>query len=201
MLITRHPSEAALAAHGAGTMPEGLSLAVATHLGFCPVCREAAGLVAALGGAMLEAVEPVAMAEDALAMVLARAERPVPLSPSRPRDATLPPPLDRAVFGAWRDVAPGYRWRGLRTGGAAWAGLLRAEPGCVLTGHDHTGLELTCVLTGALADASGRYGPGDVMEGEPGHVHEPRVDGTEPCLCVIAGEGDAIRGLLALIRR
>jgi len=201
VLISHHPSEAALAAHGAGTMPEGLSLAVSTHLGFCSVCRETAALMAVLGGAILEGIEPVAMAEDALAMVLARAERPVVSFAPRARDAALPPPLDRAAFGAWRDVAPGYRWRGLRIGGAAWAGLMRAEPGCALAGHDHTGMELTCVLTGALADASGRYGPGDVMEGEPGHVHEPRVDGTEPCLCVIAGEGDAIRGLLALIRR
>jgi len=201
-MITHHPSDPTVAAYAAGTLPEGLALVVATHLVACPHCRSLSYALDSVGGVMLEDLSPAAMAPDALDLALARSERPMPppsVAPSA--NPELPPPLDRCSFGPWWPVGAGIRWRPLRIGGSAWAGLLQVAPGRSLPRHGHDGPELTCVLRGAFKDSDGRYTAGDVAEPESEDDHQPWVDGTEPCLCVIASEGMRLRGLLGLAQR
>ena len=49
--ITHHISDALLLEYAAGTLEEGWSLAVATHLALCPDCRKRLALMEAAGGA------------------------------------------------------------------------------------------------------------------------------------------------------
>ena len=41
MTPRHHPSEATILAYAAGALHEGLSLVVASHMAFCPECRDA----------------------------------------------------------------------------------------------------------------------------------------------------------------
>jgi putative transcriptional regulator len=200
-MIRHHPSDATVTAYAAGSLPEGLALVVATHLTACPACRRLGSTAESIGGVMLEDLPPAAMAADALDRVLARSEVPVPPAPPRPTEPGLPPPLDRCTFGAWWRLGGGIRWRPLQVGGGAWAGLLQLQPGRALPLHGHAGRELACVLSGAFIDGDGHYAAGDLAEPDTGADHQPRVDGSEPCLCVIAAEGVRLRGLLGLAQR
>jgi putative transcriptional regulator len=199
-VITHHPSEATITSYATGSLPEGLALVVATHLFACPVCRRLNQTLEAVGGVMLEDLPPASMAPDALALVLARSERPVPARKPLRTEPGLPPPLNHCSFGPWWPVGAGIRWRPLRVGGSAWAGLLQVAPGRALPQHGHDGLELTCVLQGSFSDATGQYRAGDVAEPD-GDDHQPRVDSPDTCLCVIASEGMRLRGLLGLAQR
>jgi putative transcriptional regulator len=199
-MIQHHSSEATLAAYAAGSIPEGLGIVIATHLGQCPACRGALATLEATGGALLDELPPVALAGDALDRVLARtgeAPRAVPpvVNPE------LPAPLDRVSLGRWWTIGLGTRYRPLRTAGAAWGGLIEVQPGRSLPRHGHAGRELTCVLSGSFADGAGEYAAGDLSEPLTDHDQPPVVTGAQPCLCIIASEGMKLRGLLGFAQR
>ena len=205
MLINHHPSDATLTSYAAGTLPEALGLVTAAHLSFCPVCRGVVALAESVGGSMLDDLAPVDMDDDALTRVLARGDVAEIPTVTLVREPELPGPLKYCDFGRSWLVAPGLRWRPLRTsgrtGGLAWGGLLVAQPGRRFPRHAHTGLELTCVLRGSFVDANGRYGVGDLAEPEGDHDDPPWIDSAEPCICVIASEGFRLGGALGLLQR
>lgn len=180
-------------------MPEALAIVLATHLMQCSQCQCTLAELEAVGGAILETLPPVPLASDAANRLFDRStEPPAPLPVLH---AALPPPLDRVPMGEWWPIGNGLRWRPLRVGGVAWAGLILAQPGRTFPRHGHSGVELTCVLAGAFADRGHTYGVGDVNEPDVDHDHPPMVVGAEPCLCVIASEGMRLRGLLGRAQR
>lgn len=214
LLPNHHPSDALLVAYGAGSLAEGLSLAVAVHLAHCPDCRAALAEVEALGGALLEELPPSPLETLSLSATLARldleeapanpckAGRAGPLwgssRPARPgpRDGMdLPAPLRPYVLHAtdldgltWQRLAPGVRRVELmpRSAAGGAAQLLRIAPGTALPHHGHGGLELTVVLSGHFADEIGRYGPGDLAEVDGDTDHQPIADSHRDCICLIA---------------
>lgn len=204
-----HPSEALLLSYAAGALGEAEALAVSTHLTFCPQCRRAAAAAEAVGGALLEATAPVAMAADGLQAVLARLDAPVAQSaPSTPREAPLPG-LPRPLAGyvdaalaasGWRMAGPGVQQLRLATGGGAQARLLRLKPGTPLPEHTHRGCELTLVLSGSYSDELGRFARGDVAELDETIEHRPVVDQGETCVALIVTDAPLkFRGLMARI--
>lgn len=199
-MIRHHPSEATLAAYAAGTLPEALAIVTATHLTHCSACRLTLKTLEATGGALLDELTPVPLAADALQRLLVRVGEPAPPPPPI-LNPELPAPLNRVAFGRWWPIGVGFRYRPLQTTGAAWGGLLMARPGRALPRHGHAGLELTCVLSGSFADASGEYGAGDLSEPTTDHDQPPVVIGLEPCLCIIASQGMRLRGLLGFAQR
>ncbi len=199
-MISHHPSEATLAAYAAGTLPEALALVAATHLGQCHACRASLATLEATGGALLESLPPVPLSVDALDRITARMDQPA-AEPPPVLNPTLPAPLNRVSLGRWWPIGRGFRYRPLRASGAAWGGLLLAQPGRALPRHGHAGLELTCILSGAFADAHGTYSAGDLSEPVTDHDQPPVVVGAEPCLCVIASEGMRLRGLMGWAQR
>ncbi len=199
-MIVHHPSETTLLAYAAGSLPEGLALVAATHLAQCAACRQRLEGLQAIGGVLLDGVPPVRMSDDALDALLGRMGEPaVALPPVL--NADLPPPLDRVALGWWWPIGVGTRWRPLRVGGSAWAGLVHAQPGRALPRHGHDGLELTCVLSGSFIDGNGLFAAGDLEEPDGDHDQPPVATGSEPCLCVIASEGMRLRGLLGWAQR
>lgn len=199
-MISHHPSEATIVRYAAGTLPEALAIVTATHLGFCAHCQRTLTALEVTGGVLLDELPPVPLRDDALERLLSDLDQPPPAEPAvlHPK---LPPPLDKVMMGRWWPIGLGVRWRPLRVSGAAWGGLILAQPGQSLPRHGHNGLELTCVLSGAFADDTGHYLAGDLAEPDIDHDRPPVTVGTTPCLCVIASEGMRLRGVLGWAQR
>ena len=197
MSLHHHPSEAVLADYAAGALADGPSLVVSAHLERCPRCRAEVRLYEGVGGALMADLPPSQMHDDALALALARIERPAPppraSTPVRmgPEALDLPRALARRGVGPRRFVAPGI-WvapvpsshpDGWRTY------LLRAPAGAEVPHHDHHGPEFTVLLRGAYVDDTVRYGEGDFTESGPGREHHPQAEPDGPCICLISGQG------------
>ena len=118
MNIRHHPSDATLAAFASGTLDEGRSLVVATHLSLCGTCRGAMRAFEHVGGAHLEGLEPAPVRADALQRTLAQIELGEATLPGvqplrNPIASDLPAPLSQYAVGPWRWVGRGCigaRW-------------------------------------------------------------------------------------------
>lgn len=197
MSTTHHASDELLLDYASGALGEAWSLAVATHLALCPVCRRIVADMETLGGGMLDALPPAAIRDDTLAAVMARLDLPEPAAGTAEAEPALdgvapvlPQPL-RGYLGADLDRVP---WRRLGLGaqqvliptadGERTARLLRIPAGRPVPKHSHRGLELTLVLAGAFSDATGRYGRGDLQEADESLEHQPHAAPGEDCICL-----------------
>lgn len=204
MTISHHPDEAMLAAFAAGTLDLGQHVAIATHLASCANCQAWARTLERVGGALLDGSPPAALADGALDQAMARLDEPVPDSGPAVAIATDAPPqlprfVKRYTFGPWRRVAPRVSLRPIQLPepSPTRVFLLKSAPGTRLLQHEHTGLEMTCVLSGAFAQEGGRFGPGDFDFGNSTIVHEPRVEAGVDCVCLVAMQGELkLSGLL-----
>lgn len=200
-----HPRNTTLAGFAAGTLDEGRSLVVASHLATCGACREFVSALEEAGGQMLAEIEPVAMAEGAAARALhlladdeavPRAAQSKPMLPVwQPEQKTL---LGYEL-GPWRWIAPGlyHRVVNVPAGGDTRVFMLKAMPGLKIPAHRHTGTELTCVLSGAFIHEGGRFAAGDCDDADDDDGHSPVIDGGQECICLIAMQGQLkLTGLL-----
>lgn len=209
---TFHPEPEALLAYAAGDLDEATSVLVATHLALCPGCRAEVRRLEAVGGVLTEAIEPVALAPDALAATLARLDEPAaspqpvgraPAVASAPAAAdfdretllSVPAPLRDFLGGNLSDLP--WRWRGpsirefpLPIGdGGPRASLIRVRPGTALPAHTHTGPETTLVLCGAFVDEGNRFARGDVSIAGSDDDHKPVATPDAECLCFAVIDG------------
>jgi putative transcriptional regulator len=196
MTIEHHPEEAILAAYAAGAVDLGQRVALATHLHACPRCRTFVRYMEKAGGVLLDDETPAELGAGALGQTLARLDEPQPPTPApAPEIADAPPGLPafvrRYAFGPWRFVAPRVRMRPIRLPEPTPTRvfLLKSAPGTALLEHDHTALEMTCVLTGAFRHDGGRYGPGDFDLGDDSVRHQPYVEDGEDCISLVAMQG------------
>ena len=195
-----HPGEAILADYAAGNLPEGYALVIATHLSFCDECRAATGAIEALGGAVLEALEPEPMRGSAgTAKALpARAEAPRAPAPG------LPEPLASYVGAEgprWRRIGGGARQAKLEVGGAASVRLLSIPGGAAMPHHGHRGIELTLVLDGAFRDGDRVFGPGDLEVATDETNHAPIAEPGRECICLAATDAPLrLSGLARLVQ-
>lgn len=194
MNIRHHPSEELLLDYASGAMIEAYGVAVATHAALCPVCRAGIGDLEAIGGMLLETVEPVPLATatptlpSGIAPSVAR-HSSAPASPSA-RAPRLPQPLRDYLGGDIDDL----HWTRIGLGAfqiviptseqGATARLLRIPAGRPVPAHTHGGLELTLVLAGAFSDATGTYARGDLQEADETLRHQPHAAPGEDCVCL-----------------
>lgn len=202
--IRHHLSDQLLMAYAAGQLPEAFNLVVATHVSLCDECRARAASFDAVGGALLEEAEEIAMGEDALTRALERIEslpqatRSEPLKPA----GIFPAPLADYVGGdlsavRWRKVGGGVRQAILPTGRDASARLLYIPAGTAVPDHGHRGMELTLVLQGAFADDNDRFGRGDIEIADEDLEHTPVALAGEDCICLAATDAPLrFRGLI-----
>ncbi|MBP6010714.1 MAG: ChrR family anti-sigma-E factor [Alphaproteobacteria bacterium] len=185
---THHPDEVLLLEYAAGSLDEAKSLLVATHLALCPACRgivrsgEATGAALAFDGA----AEDVGAPPDVTGHAVERTRGPVTLPPG----PAVPEPL-RVYLGApvselgWVPVLSGMRAFPLPVfKGRSSVRLLAIEPGRRMPRHTHEGDELTLVLQGSFADATGNYARGDVATADASIDHQPQAGAGELCLCL-----------------
>ncbi|WP_292042871.1 MULTISPECIES: ChrR family anti-sigma-E factor [unclassified Brevundimonas] len=188
-------SEARMLAYAAGALSAPEAVVMATHLALRPQLKPWLNQLQKLGGIMLEDTPAEAMREDALATALSRIEtdageaaQPLPLNDM----PELPEPLRHYELGPWRWAGPGIKVRNVNAprDGKCRVILLKIEPGQKTPRHTHGGVELTCVLSGAYATETERFDVGDLEEADHEVLHQPRVVSDEPCLCVVALDGE-----------
>lgn len=200
MTPSHHPSDATLFDYGGGSLSEPLALAVVTHLSMCLDCRERLAEIEAVGGVLLEDLEPEALAPNAFARTLARldSEHSVAIAPDeRPArkgpfsDSPLAPYLGGVGELPWKRLGRGVAAVDLlrRHDRETRATLFRVSRGTLLPLHGHRGREMTVVLEGKFYDETGAFVPGDFIEHDSEVVHRPSVAADEDCVCLIAVEG------------
>jgi putative transcriptional regulator len=75
--------------------------------------------------------------------------------------------------------------------------LLKSAKGTSMLQHTHSGIEMTCVLTGSFSHDGGLFGPGDFDFGDDSVDHQPVVGSDEDCVCLVAMTGDLqLKGIL-----
>ena len=200
MTIQHHPAGALLTGFAAGTLDQGQHVAIATHLVGCSHCRGWMRSMEHVGGAVLAGLSPSAMSSGALARVGARldeqtqaAETPVMSLPAPLDDVPeLPAFVRRYPADSWRWIAPRVHLRPIRLPYAnkSRVFLLRSGPGTKMLEHTHTGIEMTCVLSGSFTHEGGRFGPGDFDLGDETMDHRVLVDPGMDCICLVAMQGD-----------
>lgn len=194
MNIKHHLTDDLMMAYSAGDLPEAVNLIVATHISLCDDCRAALDSYDAVGGAVLDTCDSVALASDSLNSVLGMIHaqdskittRDIPAPTA---DGILPAPLVDYVAGGlenvkWRSVGMGVKQAVLHTSSAATARLLYIPAGTAIPDHGHKGMELTLVLQGAFQDEDGYFGRGDIEIASEDVHHTPVADISEDCICL-----------------
>lgn len=199
-----HLPEDLLIAYAAGSLDEALSLIVATHLTYCPICRRHAHELEEVGGTFLDRIEPVHLSDDAAGKMLAALEGSSleeghgtklsdELSTGKP--GILPAPL-RGYVGGDTDHA---RWTGLGLGiekseitladPSRRAFLMKVPAGRSIPMHTHDGTEMVLVLRGAYCVDGNRFGPGDLSISDGAVTHSPETEEREDCICLVVVDG------------
>lgn len=210
MSIEHHPTDSMLAAFAAGTLDHGQHIAIATHLVTCSQCRAFMRSMEQVGGAVLTSLPPAAISNDALAKVEAQLNKPARAAvetntaPAVPETEVpgLPKFLRRYRFGNWKWIAPSVHLRPIMLPYASDTRvfLLKSGPGTKMLEHTHTGIEMTCVLSGAFSQDGSHYGPGDFDLGDDTVDHQPVVEAGQDCICLVAMQGALrLNGLIGRI--
>ena len=207
MTIQHHPSDELLTAFAAGTLDQGQHVAIATHVVRCPHCRGWMHSMEHVGGKVLADLSPTAMSRDAFSRIEARLNEPV--QAAKPAAMSVPAALDdiaglpafvrRYPAGPWKWIAPRVHLRPIRLPHAnnTRVFLLKSGPGTKMLEHTHTGIEMTCVLSGRFSHEGGHFGPGDFDLGDETMDHQVLVDPGEDCICLVAMQGDLrLNGLI-----
>ena len=207
--IVHHLSDAMLTSYAAGSLGEGLSLIVASHVSMCTKCADRLSSLEAVGGALLEDIAPSGLADTALEAAMARiaGEAQLPIQIERPSDPTSDPILPVPVLDYTRDGASALKWTSVAPGlkqvrlfedrRGFSARLLRIAAGKPMPRHGHTGMEMTLVLDGGYWDEAGSYQRGDIAEHDDHMEHRPVADSDKDCLClVVANAPVRLRGII-----
>lgn len=214
-MIRHHPDDSLLMALAAGSVPRGPSVVVAAHVERCGRCLRKFREFEAVGGLLLDQIEPAALSPEALTRTLRRingeqAREPVNSfaspAPNRllaelPAGVSWPRSLVGSTIKPWRRLGPGVRWtRVALSDRSANVHLLRVAAGKRLPVHGHRGGELSQVLCGAYTDCDERFGVGDFVQADDTDHHQPVVTSESECLCLISVEGHvAFDGPLARV--
>ncbi|MCR6497636.1 ChrR family anti-sigma-E factor [Shinella sp. CPCC 101442] len=199
MSQTHHATDETLMRYAAGTLAAAPAIVVKAHLASCPACRARVATYEALGGALLEDIEPTPLSATALNDVLALLDDeddaavavPPPLAPVEIEGIRLPEALRGCDIGRWRWIGPGMKMSrvGVPQDPDANLILLKVGPGRALPDHGHVGTEFTYIVSGSFTDRFGTFRPGDLAEMDDDVEHQPVVDTDGECICLAAMEG------------
>lgn len=213
MNINHHLDEATLVSYTAGAMTQAMALVVACHISMCKECRERVAKAEAIGGLLLESLDAIDVHDESLAKLLAaiddteeseNLEKNLPLNDSvacvslekqvvDSGKSDVPRPLQSHIGKhlesvQWKSILPGIQYYDLpfKTDRGGVSRLLRIAPGKAMLEHTHDGNELTLVLQGSISDELGRFGVGDIADLDEEIDHQPIVDSTDHCICLVA---------------
>jgi putative transcriptional regulator len=199
MSVKHHISDAFLIDYASGSLTEGWSLAVATHLALCPTCRRRLAAMEGAAGALLEKAGQGGNEDGAWAHFKARAidlkaEEIKPAEPSASVPSVIPEPLRSYLGGDLGEL----KWRALGRGAyqilidtedrETQVRLLRIPAGKPVPEHTHVGRELTLVLAGSFHDGDDLFCRGDIEEADGDLLHTPTATEGEDCICLAVTE-------------
>ncbi len=197
MTIRHHISDDLLVSYAAGSLAEGWSLAVATHLALCPACRRQLSIAEGVGGQMLETLADDRASDDSWASMRNRLsevqDSSVPASKpaaSSARSGGLPEPLRSYAGGdldtlKWRSLGRGAYHIPIRTADRETkVRLLRIPAGQPVPEHSHGGRELTLVLSGSFVDSQSVFARGDIEDADASLTHQPIATAEADCICL-----------------
>jgi putative transcriptional regulator len=194
MNIRHHVSEEFLYLYTSGELGPLWSLAVATHLAFCPHCRRRAADLEEVQGVALEQETPEPIMQLQAMDVIAQAGQVKEHAPYRMRtdkmgDAPVFPTPLRDLHGdlkdiRWRTVGGGVQQCVLRRDGNVSARLLKIPPGVAVPSHGHGGVEFTQVLSGGYFDGEIAFTRGDIQIVAHESPHQPIAMSDEYCICL-----------------
>jgi putative transcriptional regulator len=200
MSVKHHISDAFLLDYASGSLSEGWSLAVASHLALCPQCRRRLAAMEGAAGALLDKAAQTESEDEAWARFKARAVDAPEIEEVAPQAATarsttvLPEPLRSYVGGDMADL----KWRALGRGAyqilidtqdrETQVRLLRIPAGKPVPEHTHDGRELTLVLSGSFRDGDALFCRGDIEEADGDLLHTPTATDGEDCICLAVTE-------------
>lgn len=197
-----HPPEDLLWDYHRGRLSAGMSLAVRTHMELCPQCQSDLHLFDAIGGALLDDVEGVALSDNALDLAMARIERPeegaslvAVKQPAFLDGFDLPESVKSARITGRYWAAPGVWMAPVRFDGDVQGTktyLMFVKRGMVMPEHTHRGREITLMLKGNYSDHGGTYRRGDFILSDESICHSPAMGADEDCLCLVAQEGSIL---------
>lgn len=186
---THHIPDAMLAAYAAGSLAYPFALAVASHVSICDQCRASLQAHQSVGGAVLEAMPPIAVSQNMKPDLLARLDAPARPPHRVTHQGIYPAPVVKALNGGppvWKRLGGGVRQMILSENAQGSARLLYIPGGQAVPDHGHNGLELTLVLQGSFSDETGRYGVGDIEIADENLDHRPVADPGDACICLAA---------------
>ena len=192
MTTRHHISDDLLLSYAAGSLAEGWSLAVATHIALCGTCRDRLAVAEAAGGQLLETLSKESAGSDSWTAVRSRLGTPAKPAPVAPKatPSVLPKPLRDYVGGdveaiRWKALGKGAAQLRLKTGdGTTQVRLLRIPAGKPVPEHGHRGRELTVVLSGAFHDGTTLFARGDVEDADASIEHIPTATPEADCICL-----------------
>ncbi len=196
-MIHNHPDEAMLVEYVAGALSLAPSIAVTTHLQFCQACGEGVQSLNHLGGELLDTGPNETVSDDLLQGVLLKLDTSDSAPERAKRDDSramdhqyeqLPLYIRQLLPDEplqWSFLSPSLRHSAISVGEDSYElALHRIKAGGKAPEHDHSGQEITVVLTGCFSDDDGLYQPGDFIVREPGEVHRPLASQNEECICL-----------------
>lgn len=195
MIPNHHPHQDLLVSYVSGSLQEPVALVVATHLVYCPSCRRQVAQYEALGGLMLEELDPEPVPSQLARQIAAMPDETkvakATSAPGRAQSAagSLPEPLCSYVQGDLSSLR--WRWRGnlrearlLENYPGFVTRLLRIRGGAPMPRHTHRGNELTLILEGGYRDEFGEYLRGDLATADPSVDHRPVANPGGECVCL-----------------
>jgi putative transcriptional regulator len=211
-MIQHHPTDNILVEFAAGTLDTAQAVAVNAHLHFCTKCQQNIKKMEQTGGAMLDSLDPEALAEESFDKLLSAIEAIVPMdlpTNQHTNDTLINSKTDLKITEAakiareygrlpsvvakmmsqktlkWRYVNSSLQTSHLIAGqNIHQVSLQKISAGGIVPEHDHSGTEMTVVLKGSFSDVDGIYQAGDFILKEPGQIHQPISARNEDCLCL-----------------
>ncbi len=180
--------------YATGAAAEPVALAVATYLALNPAVARGYHALNAIGGSLIDAIDPEAVSDSSLQTALRRIDK-VPVHPKALTlagiDTSLVPhPLQPYIGRSWdtlhwKSVTAGVEEYVIATASRGWrTSLLRIAPGKAMPEHTHAGDEFTVVLDGAYVDEAGRFVRGSLEVADPDVTHKPIADSDRGCVCL-----------------
>ncbi|TLP56018.1 transcriptional regulator [Parasedimentitalea maritima] len=187
--ITHHIPDTMIAAYVSGNLPHPFAMVVAAHISLCAECSASLGAHQAVGGALLERSDNVAVSSGMKTDLMAMLDTPIRSEPIFDAKGIFPSPVMEALKGKpprWKTLGMGVKQSILTEVGGGSVRLIYIPAGQAVPDHSHSGLELTLVLQGSFSDETGRFGVGDVEIGDENLEHTPIADAGDACICLAA---------------
>lgn len=207
-MITHHPTADYLAAFSAGTLSLSQAICVSAHTEHCSQCRSEVKRLNQVGSELLNQLKPSKVPESLKQSVMDAIDFSDHESPDTSKLA-----LDKTLLTATQEtreipkclsalVPDGYSalgWKRLSPSihaaklcsdvNGSKIEMIKIQPGGQVASHNHTGEEITLVLSGSFSDNAGNYQPGDIIfRNENDKYHRPIASQDGECICLTSVE-------------